>query len=97
ITELVQEGVENLIMEEDKKGTWKAEYAKSSRSTCKSCGSKIEKGKVRVGEASYFDDHLSYKWNHEDCIYWSKISKDKITGLDELEEDDNKRIAAKIK
>jgi len=46
---------------------WKIEPAKSSRSTCKTCGNKIEKDHLRLGEPDYFQDHLTYKWHHFNC------------------------------
>ena len=46
---------------------WKIEPAKSSRATCKTCGQKIEKDHLRLGEPSYFQDHLTYKWHHFIC------------------------------
>lgn len=36
--------------------TLSVEYAKSSRSTCKVCKSKIEKGNVRIGTHTNFND-----------------------------------------
>ena len=68
------------------------EYAKSSRSKCRSCSSKIEKDTVRVGEPYYYEDHLNYKWHHEKCVFWKIIDKNQVTGIDELEEDDRERI-----
>lgn len=56
---------------------WKAERAKSGRAACRTCGAKISKDDVRIGEPSYFDDHKSYKWHHLRCI------KDEIWGIPE--------------
>ena len=96
ITEIKQNDTGKLSMEK-KEEIWLIEYAKSSRSTCKSCGIKIEKGKVRVGEPYFYEDHLNYRWNHEGCIFWKKIGLQNTTGLDELEEEDKKRIKAYFK
>lgn len=94
ITEIMQ----NVTLDmEEKEEKWKIEYAKSSRSTCKSCGMKIEKGKVRVGEPYYYDDHLNYRWNHEKCIFWKKVGQQNTSGLDELEEEDKERIKTYFK
>ena len=46
---------------------WKVELAKSGRATCKLCGQKIDKNLLRIGEPTYFQDHLNYKWYHFDC------------------------------
>jgi hypothetical protein len=67
--------------------SWKIEPAKSSRAICKTCGSGISKGTLRVGEPSYFQDHLSYKWHHFECIaddIW-KIPVEMLDGFDELD------------
>ena len=68
---------------------WKIEPAKSSRSTCKTCGHKIEKDDLRLGEPSYFQDHLSYKWHHLTCKaeeIWG-IPDDKLSGYLDLSSD----------
>jgi hypothetical protein len=56
---------------------WKAERAKSGRASCRTCGARIAKDEVRIGEPSYFQDHKSYKWHHLKCI------KDNIWGIPE--------------
>ncbi|TFG32723.1 hypothetical protein EU528_02685 [Candidatus Thorarchaeota archaeon] len=66
---------------------WKIEPAKSSRASCKTCGHNIEKGDLRLGEPTYFQDHLNYKWHHFDCKaddIWG-IPKDKLLGYSSLE------------
>jgi hypothetical protein len=80
----------------DREDKWIVEYAKSSRSKCRTCGSNIEKGKVRLGEPHYFENHLNYKWHHEDCIFFQRLEKENIQGLDTLENDDRKRIEEKL-
>jgi hypothetical protein len=68
---------------------WKIEPAKSSRATCKTCGANIEKGILRLGEPTYFQDHLNYKWHHFTCIadeIWG-IPKEKLSGYQELSSD----------
>jgi hypothetical protein len=76
----------------DRDDKWKIEYAKSSRATCKSCGLKIEKGTVRLGEPYYFDQYLNYKWHHEKCIFWSRLEIEQLDDLEQLEKEDKKRI-----
>ncbi|TFH07177.1 MAG: hypothetical protein E4H14_09060, partial [Candidatus Thorarchaeota archaeon] len=74
---------------------WKIEPAKSSRSTCKTCGHIIEKDHLRLGEPSYFQDHLSYKWHHFDCKgdeIWG-IPNNKLTGFEGLSVDQKDKIS----
>nr|XP_027095295.1 poly [ADP-ribose] polymerase 1-like isoform X1 [Coffea arabica] len=76
---------------------WKAEYAKSSRSSCKTCRMPIDKEKLRLGkmvQATQFDGFMPL-WNHADCIL--KKSKqinsiDDVQGLELLRWEDQQRI-----
>lgn len=62
------QSLKDFESEEQKSGDiWAIEPAKSSRSKCRTCGNKIEKGKLRLGEPSFFEDHLSYRWHHVEC------------------------------
>ncbi|XP_042046577.1 poly [ADP-ribose] polymerase 1-like isoform X1 [Salvia splendens] len=76
---------------------WKAEYAKSSRSSCKTCKSSIEKETLRLGkmvQASQFDGFMPM-WNHASCILRkAKLIKlvDDVEGLESLRWDDQQRI-----
>jgi len=90
----LQEDVPELTEEKD---PWRIEYAKSSRSTCKTCNKKIEKDTIRVGQPNYYEDHLNYRWNHENCIFWKRLSINNVDGLDELKEEDRKRIEKLLK
>ena len=81
----------------DREEIWKIEYAKSSRSTCKTCGIKIEKEKVRVGEPYYYEDHLNYRWHHEDCIFWNTLNIEDLQGLEDLQTEDKNRIISYFK
>ncbi|NPD88802.1 MAG: hypothetical protein HGN29_08750 [Asgard group archaeon] len=76
---------------------WKVEYAKSSRATCKKCNNKIEKNTLRIGEPSYYQEHLSFKWFHEDCVDLSKFDETKLSGLVEIKPHDRRRIEKKLK
>ena len=74
---------------------WKIEPAKSSRSTCKTCGHKIEKDHLRLGEPNYFQDHLNYKWHHLACMadeIWG-IPKDKLDGYESLSTDEKQEVS----
>jgi hypothetical protein len=46
---------------------WKIEPAKSSRATCKTCGTKISKDTLRLGEPGLYEDHVTYRWHHLTC------------------------------
>lgn len=77
---------------------WKIEPAKSSRSICKTCGHKIEKDLLRLGEPTYFQDHLNYKWHHFDCIVddiWG-IPEDKLSGYDSLGDAEKAKVRKAI-
>ncbi|KAF8392235.1 hypothetical protein HHK36_022577 [Tetracentron sinense] len=76
---------------------WKVEYAKSSRSSCKSCKNPIEKEKLRLGkmvQATQFDG-LMPMWNHADCIL-KKANQikflDDVEGIDLLRWEDQQKI-----
>ncbi len=88
----ILEGETSKLTLYDKEEFWKVEYAKSSRSTCRSCGIKIEKNSVRIGEPSYYEEHLSYKWHHEQCIFWNTLNLEDLLGIDDLEPVDKDRI-----
>lgn len=76
---------------------WKAEYAKSGRSSCKSCRSPIGKDQLRLGkmvQATQFDG-LMPMWNHASCILSKKNqikSVDDVEGIDTLRWDDQEKI-----
>ncbi len=75
---------------------WKIEPAKSSRSTCKTCGHSIEKSELRLGEPTYFQDHLNYKWHHFNCMaddIWG-VPESKLDGYSSLT-DEEKDIVKK--
>ncbi len=80
----------------DREEKWKIEYAKSSRSKCRTCSSNIEKDTVRLGEPHYFEEHLNYRWHHEDCVFFQRMDKENIKGLDTLNDEDRKRIEEKL-
>lgn len=46
---------------------WKVEPAKSSRAICKTCNQKIDKDTLRLGEPTFFDEHVTYRWHHLSC------------------------------
>ncbi|KAI0513930.1 hypothetical protein KFK09_009962 [Dendrobium nobile] len=76
---------------------WKAEYAKSGRSSCKSCKSAIDKDNLRLGKmvvATQFDGFMPL-WHHAGCIL-KKANQiktfDDVEGLDLLRWEDQQKI-----
>ncbi|KAL6208713.1 hypothetical protein ACLB2K_019659 [Fragaria x ananassa] len=76
---------------------WKVEYAKSSRSSCKTCRNPIEKENLRFGkmvQATQFDGFMPM-WNHASCIMKKAKqikSTDDMEGLELLRWEDQKKI-----
>ncbi|KGN57935.1 poly [ADP-ribose] polymerase 1 isoform X1 [Cucumis sativus] len=76
---------------------WKVEYAKSSRSSCKTCKSPIQKENLRFGkmvQATQFDGFMPM-WNHAACILKKAKqikSIDDVEGLDSLRWEDQLKI-----
>ncbi|XP_011028774.1 PREDICTED: poly [ADP-ribose] polymerase 1 [Populus euphratica] len=76
---------------------WKAEYAKSARSSCKTCKSIIDKEILRLGkmvQAKQFDGFMPM-WNHASCIL-KKANQikfiDDVEGIESLRWEDQQRI-----
>ncbi|KAG0453307.1 hypothetical protein HPP92_025971 [Vanilla planifolia] len=76
---------------------WKAEYAKSGRSSCKTCKSTIGKDGLRLGRmivATQFDGFMPM-WHHAGCVLRKvnqiKSSED-VEGLDMLRWEDQQKI-----
>ncbi|XP_042472268.1 poly [ADP-ribose] polymerase 1-like [Zingiber officinale] len=80
---------------------WKAEYAKSGRSSCKTCKSPIDKEQLRLGKmvtATQFDGFMPM-WNHAGCIFKKQNqikSLDDVECIDSLRWDDQKRIKSYV-
>ncbi|OWM75258.1 hypothetical protein CDL15_Pgr023779 [Punica granatum] len=76
---------------------WKVEYAKSSRSSCKTCKSPIDKEKLRLGkmvQSSQFDGVIPM-WNHATCIMKKAKqikSIDDIDGIELLRWEDQQKL-----
>ncbi|KAI3449746.1 hypothetical protein Pfo_006411 [Paulownia fortunei] len=76
---------------------WKVEYAKSSRSSCKTCKNPIEKENLRLGkmvQATQFDGFMPM-WNHAACILRKANqikSVDDVEGLELLRWEDQQKI-----
>ncbi|KAL4362846.1 hypothetical protein GQ457_04G027370 [Hibiscus cannabinus] len=76
---------------------WKAEYAKSARSSCKTCKSVITKEAFRLGKmvtATQFDGFMPM-WNHADCILRKANqikASDDVEGIESLRWEDQQKI-----
>ncbi|GLT42329.1 hypothetical protein SLA2020_163320 [Shorea laevis] len=76
---------------------WKAEYAKSGRSSCKTCKSTIDKEVFRLGkmvQSTHFDGFMPM-WNHASCILKKAKqikSVDDVEGLESLRWEDQQKI-----
>ncbi|KAF9608108.1 hypothetical protein IFM89_006035 [Coptis chinensis] len=76
---------------------WKAEYAKSSRASCRTCKNPITKELLRFGkmvQSSQFDG-LMPMWNHAACILRKANqikSLDDVEGIDSLRWEDQEKI-----
>ncbi|MFW9833884.1 MAG: PARP-type zinc finger-containing protein [Candidatus Thorarchaeota archaeon] len=104
--EMVGEDVEDFLYglkpftEEDFElaEAWRIEPAKSSRSTCRTCSKKIEKGELRLGEPSLFDGHVSYGWHHVKCaarlLKGSKL--DSLVGYEELTGEQKEQLQKEV-
>ncbi|XP_009617761.1 poly [ADP-ribose] polymerase 1 isoform X1 [Nicotiana tomentosiformis] len=76
---------------------WKAEYAKSSRSSCKTCKNPIDKEIFRLGkmvQATQFDGFMPM-WHHASCILRKAKqikSLEDVEGVDQLRWEDQQKI-----
>jgi hypothetical protein len=104
--EMVGEDVEDFLYdlesftedETEVAEAWKVEPAKSSRSTCRICSQKIEKGELRLGEPSLFDGHVSYGWHHLKCA--ARLLKgstlDSLVGYEELTGEQKEQLQKEV-
>jgi hypothetical protein len=63
-----QEYLTSLKRDESTGLTWIVEPAKSSRAVCRTCTNKIDTGQLRLGEPYMYEDKVSYKWHHPNCV-----------------------------
>ncbi|KAF7030542.1 hypothetical protein CFC21_042063 [Triticum aestivum] len=78
------------------KGSVSVEYAKSARSTCKTCNASITKGALRIGVSAHdprgFD---STKWYHVACFPTSSHPLgpvEKLKGFESIKDDDREEL-----
>uniref|UniRef100_A0A2P2KV05 Uncharacterized protein MANES_05G087700 n=1 Tax=Rhizophora mucronata TaxID=61149 RepID=A0A2P2KV05_RHIMU len=80
---------------------WKAEYAKSGRSSCKTCKNSIDKEVLRLGkmvQATQFDGFMPM-WNHASCVLKKAKqikSIDDVEGLESLRWEDQQKIRSYV-
>ncbi|KRY89944.1 Poly [ADP-ribose] polymerase 1 [Trichinella pseudospiralis] len=79
---------------------FKAEYAKSNRSQCRFCHSKINCNELRLAimvQSTFFDGRIP-TWYHYDCFWYcgKVLSEDDFPGLDNLRWDDQEKIRKRI-
>ncbi|RYR01019.1 hypothetical protein Ahy_B06g079884 isoform C [Arachis hypogaea] len=70
---------------------WKAEYAKSGRSSCRTCKAPIDKEQFRLGkmvQSTKFDGIMAM-WNHADCIL---RKSNQINYLETLRWEDQQKV-----
>uniref|UniRef100_A0A0C9RJ76 TSA: Wollemia nobilis Ref_Wollemi_Transcript_14988_1486 transcribed RNA sequence n=1 Tax=Wollemia nobilis TaxID=56998 RepID=A0A0C9RJ76_9CONI len=76
---------------------WKVDYAKTSRSSCKTCKNSIVKGSLRIAKmvtARQFEGIMPM-WNHADCVLMHRGQFQKINdleGFDALQIEDQDKI-----
>ncbi|KAJ4726847.1 Poly [ADP-ribose] polymerase [Melia azedarach] len=76
---------------------WKVEYAKSARSSCRTCKNQIEKEALRLGkmvQSSQFDGFMPM-WNHANCVLKKAKqikSIDDVEGIESLRWEDQQKI-----
>ncbi|CAH1644173.1 unnamed protein product [Spodoptera littoralis] len=84
----------------DRDLSYKVEYAKSGKSTCKACFNKIDEGAVRIAVLvqSFRFDGKESRWHHEKCFFKSNqpTSTAEIGNFYNLKSDDQTRIKSQI-
>ena len=96
LEKIVESSSKNLYEMEIEK-IWKIEYAPNGRSLCKKCKRQIKNKEIRLGEPFYSDEHLTFHWNHLNCVNLQKLNRNIVTGMDNLEEADRRRIEKKLR
>ncbi|TXT54374.1 MAG: hypothetical protein BAJATHORv1_70074 [Candidatus Thorarchaeota archaeon] len=73
---------------------WRIEPAKSGRAKCRTCKQTIPKGELRIGEPSYFDGKLTYKWHHLKCgrDFLQGYSFEKLAGYVDLTNEQKREL-----
>ncbi len=77
---------------------WRIETAKSGRASCRTCGAKIDKDTLRFGEPTYFQDHLTWKWHHFECMeedLWG-IPEEKLEGFSDLSDEEKATVKKRL-
>ena len=95
ITSLPVEKLKEEKEIQESSDSWKVETAKSSRAACRTCGEKIQKQTIRIGQPSYYEGHLSYKWFHLSCVK-SFDESYTLDGLEDLEQEEQVLVKEKL-
>lgn len=80
------------------------EYAKSDRSECKKCASKIGKGEIRISHTLYYDPdrkHVNKRWYHVGCFSVPEkfigITIKEFEGIEDIKSEDYKSLVKSLK
>lgn len=90
------------VVEDVDDGTaeWLTELAKSNRSTCKGCASKIEKNELRVAKKTTQEDtgYSTTNWYHVACVKLPSYitDADQVSGYSSLDAENKKLIDAQM-
>jgi hypothetical protein len=76
--------------------SWSIERAKSGRAACRTCGKKIEKDDLRLGEPSSFEDRITYKWHHLGCAAKCVREPTTLLGYGKLSDDERAEVADEV-
>uniref|UniRef100_A0A8C4RRL6 PARP-type domain-containing protein n=1 Tax=Erpetoichthys calabaricus TaxID=27687 RepID=A0A8C4RRL6_ERPCA len=77
---------------------YKAEYAKSGRSSCKKCKESISKGSLRMAimvQSPMFDGKVPH-WHHFSCFWQRALSPSDIDGYSDLRWEDQEKVKKAI-
>lgn len=66
----------------------RVEYAKSNRSTCKTCHGNINQGSLRIGTPYDYNGTTSFRWTHVGCCPPHSVSVEKLDGIDAIRDTD---------
>jgi hypothetical protein len=90
--------LEQFVETDKEDESWRIEAAKSGRSTCRTCGEKIPKDSLRLGEPDFYEDHLSYRWHHLGCVvqFLEGIDPSSLSGYEDLSESQRVELDTKF-
>lgn len=83
------------ISEEEKH--WKVTYAPDGRALCKKCKRQIKTKEIRIRKMPREEEPSRQEFYHFNCFAFSKIDPNKIHCINDLSEEDQKKIRKKLK